>query len=356
MRGGFGWVGGAGWRVWGCWSYRPESHHSGPSGRRDRCPPARRGHARAAAPLPASRRMRSARRVRAGTAAPRPPRRVRGRPPRAHRPRALEGRHARAAARGAVLSHRSAAELWELLPPSGGAPHVTLPYPASPAKRANLNIHRSRTLAGSAHDEPLQHPGHHARPHPRRPRPYRDRGRASAGRPARPRSAASRSTPGSSRTGPRATSSATSSRSAAASGFRSLSVNVRIGGYRVDFLWRDERLVIEVDGYIYHRGRQAMRDDNDRDLELELAGFRVVRIEDSRITDDPAGVAAAVRGLLASRPIRSMRAQEGGQREGRGGVPDRRELARLPRLLRPARNRSPPRTGGRPTRSTGSRR
>ena len=41
----------------------------------------------------------------------------------------------------------------------------------------------------------------------------------------------------------------------------------------VDFLWRDQRLIVEIDGYIYHRGRQAMRDDNDRDLELELLGL-----------------------------------------------------------------------------------
>jgi very-short-patch-repair endonuclease len=41
-----------------------------------------------------------------------------------------------------------------------------------------------------------------------------------------------------------------------------------------------------------------MRDDNDRDLELELLGFRVIRIDDSRITDDPAGVATAVLSLL----------------------------------------------------------
>jgi very-short-patch-repair endonuclease len=73
---------------------------------------------------------------------------------------------------------------------------------------------------------------------------------------------------------------------------------VPIGRYRVDFLWRQQRLVVEVDGYVYHRGRQAMRDDNDRDLELELLGFRVIRIDDSRITDDPAGVATAVLSLL----------------------------------------------------------
>jgi very-short-patch-repair endonuclease len=73
---------------------------------------------------------------------------------------------------------------------------------------------------------------------------------------------------------------------------------VRIGSYRVDFPWRQQRLIVEVDGYIYHRGRQAMRDDNDRDLELELLGFRVIRIDDSRIADDPDGIAVAVLGLL----------------------------------------------------------
>jgi very-short-patch-repair endonuclease len=77
--------------------------------------------------------------------------------------------------------------------------------------------------------------------------------------------------------------------------------NVPIGPYRVDFLWRDQRLVVETDGYRYHRGRQAMRDDNDRDLELELRGLRVTRIDDSRIDDDPAGVATAVLGLLQLR-------------------------------------------------------
>lgn len=73
---------------------------------------------------------------------------------------------------------------------------------------------------------------------------------------------------------------------------------VKIGGHRVDFLWPEARLAVETDGYVYHRGRQAMRDDNDRDIELELRGIRVVRIDDSRIADDPAGVARDVLGLL----------------------------------------------------------
>jgi very-short-patch-repair endonuclease len=77
---------------------------------------------------------------------------------------------------------------------------------------------------------------------------------------------------------------------------------VWIGRHRVDFFWREQRLVIETDGYVYHRGRQAMRDDNDRDLELELLGLRVVRVDDSRIGDDPEGLADAVMGLLRAPP------------------------------------------------------
>ena len=43
-----------------------------------------------------------------------------------------------------------------------------------------------------------------------------------------------------------------------------------------------------------------MRDDNDRDVELELLGFTVVRFDDSRIGDDPAGVARDLLSLFAN--------------------------------------------------------
>src|SRR5262245_48252817 len=49
----------------------------------------------------------------------------------------------------AVLSHRSAAELWQLLSPSDGDVHVSIPYPASRARRPGLRITRSRTLAAT---------------------------------------------------------------------------------------------------------------------------------------------------------------------------------------------------------------
>ena len=36
--------------------------------------------------------------------------------------------------------------------------------------------------------------------------------------------------------------------------------NQRIGRYEVDFLWRDRSLIVETDGYRYHRGRQAFEE------------------------------------------------------------------------------------------------
>ena len=35
-------------------------------------------------------------------------------------------------------------------------------------------------------------------------------------------------------------------------------VNAIVAGLEVDFLWRPERLIVEVDGYRYHSGRERV--------------------------------------------------------------------------------------------------
>ena len=50
---------------------------------------------------------------------------------------------------GAVLSHRSAAELFTLLPAAVPPAHVTVPFSRRP-RHAGIAIHRSRTLNASA--------------------------------------------------------------------------------------------------------------------------------------------------------------------------------------------------------------
>jgi very-short-patch-repair endonuclease len=77
-------------------------------------------------------------------------------------------------------------------------------------------------------------------------------------------------------------------------------VNVRIGGYLVDFLWRDRWIAIETDGYRYHRGRQAFRDDRARDFELRARGFEVLRLSEQQVSEEPGRVAEILRQLLAS--------------------------------------------------------
>ncbi len=51
---------------------------------------------------------------------------------------------------GAVLSHRSAAELWTLLGPAGGLIDVTVPTVNGRGRRSGLRIHRSPSLASGA--------------------------------------------------------------------------------------------------------------------------------------------------------------------------------------------------------------
>ena len=73
-----------------------------------------------------------------------------------------------------------------------------------------------------------------------------------------------------------------------------------MSGFEVDALWSHERLVVELDGYAYHRGRAAFERDRRRDAALVLAGYRVVRITHWRLLNEPSAVAEEVRSLLGS--------------------------------------------------------
>jgi very-short-patch-repair endonuclease len=78
-------------------------------------------------------------------------------------------------------------------------------------------------------------------------------------------------------------------------------VNVPIGRMTVDFLWRDERLIVETDSYVTHGGSIAFEDDRARDLELRRLGYRVHRFSERQLELEPAAVAEAVARGLSSR-------------------------------------------------------
>jgi very-short-patch-repair endonuclease len=64
-------------------------------------------------------------------------------------------------------------------------------------------------------------------------------------------------------------------------------VNEPLHGYEPDFLWREKRLVIETDGYGTHSTRRAFEHDRRRDIELALHGYRVQRFSHDQVVHDP---------------------------------------------------------------------
>jgi very-short-patch-repair endonuclease len=78
-------------------------------------------------------------------------------------------------------------------------------------------------------------------------------------------------------------------------------VNVRFGRHEVDFAWRQQGLIVEVDGFRFHSSRAAFERDRSRDAELASLGFRVIRVTWRQIVDRPAAV---VPGSRARSPFR----------------------------------------------------
>ena len=76
--------------------------------------------------------------------------------------------------------------------------------------------------------------------------------------------------------------------------------NARIEGIEVDFVWRDRRLIVEVDGYGYHRSPQSFESDRERDVTLKMAGWDVLRFTWRQLETKRGWVAAAITG---ARPL-----------------------------------------------------
>ena len=66
--------------------------------------------------------------------------------------------------------------------------------------------------------------------------------------------------------------------------------NVRTHGHLVDVLWPAERLVVEFDGWRGHGHRLAFEKDRKRDQILVAAGYRVLRVTDRQLLEEPLAV------------------------------------------------------------------
>ncbi|HET8863893.1 MAG TPA: type IV toxin-antitoxin system AbiEi family antitoxin domain-containing protein, partial [Solirubrobacterales bacterium] len=66
-----------------------------------------------------------------------------------------------------------------------------------------------------------------------------------------------------------------------------------------DFLWRDSSLVVEADSRRYHDTDSAFQSDRRREQRLQLAGWRVSRCTWEQIEREPTVLAQTIRGLLS---------------------------------------------------------
>ncbi|HEY2480454.1 MAG TPA: type IV toxin-antitoxin system AbiEi family antitoxin domain-containing protein [Solirubrobacterales bacterium] len=202
-----------------------------------------------------------------------------------------------AAGDGAVLSHASAAALWEFLRPISGPTHVTVAAAVHRSRRPGLRIHRSRTL--TSHDVTRRHgiavttPARAIEDIRREVEPYLFR------RALRQAELAGHRVPHLERV--------KRTRSdlelllltlCDANDLPRPLVNHHVHGHRVDFFWPEQRLAVETDSWDYHRGSVAFEDDHGRDLELRARRITTRRYTGAQLEAAPEAVAADLRRAL----------------------------------------------------------
>jgi very-short-patch-repair endonuclease len=85
------------------------------------------------------------------------------------------------------------------------------------------------------------------------------------------------------------------------SGLAMPEVNARVEGLMVDALWRQERLIVELDGHATHDRPAAIEQDRRRELALRSRGYAVIRYTWAQITRDPDAVLSDLQTALAER-------------------------------------------------------
>jgi very-short-patch-repair endonuclease len=209
---------------------------------------------------------------------------------------------------GAVISHRTAAELWELCPPAGGNVHVTI-VGRNAGSRPDICLHRvtelprsevacaqglavtspARTICDLAGmeslwvaEEALSEARTRALVTNRQLLAVIERAPTRKGSTVIRALLASEGDSG-------------YTRSKAERRMRKLlsaaqlpqpRLNVPLRGYVADFLWPTEKLIVEVDGYKFHGSRAKFESDRKRDLVLTAAGYRVVRVTWRQMRDE----------------------------------------------------------------------
>lgn len=72
-------------------------------------------------------------------------------------------------------------------------------------------------------------------------------------------------------------------------------INRRTHKYRPDFRWSAPGVLVEADGYEFHRGREAFENDTSRQNDLRAEGWTVLRFTWRMVTERPEEVASTIR-------------------------------------------------------------
>jgi very-short-patch-repair endonuclease len=100
-------------------------------------------------------------------------------------------------------------------------------------------------------------------------------------------------------------------------GMTGYETNARIHGYEVDVLWRAQRFAVEIDGYDGHSGRVAFERDRLKIATLKARGVDVLPVTPRNLREDPEGVLTR---LLAALELVERRGRGGAARPGSASV------------------------------------
>jgi len=220
----------------------------------------------------------------------------------------------------AVLSHATAAALWDLRRSDAGAIDVTVPGTGGRPRRNGIRVHRARSLQSTMKDGiPVTTPGRTildlAATLDRRgierlldraehqqlgdDRPLDALARAYAGH---------RGASGLLAALTEHTPATTLTRSdleerflnlCRAAGLPRPRCNHHVEGLEVDFVFADHGLLVETDSWRHHESRDSFESDRRRDAVHAAAGWRTLRFTHRQIEEEPGEVSRAIAAVLA---------------------------------------------------------
>ena len=77
------------------------------------------------------------------------------------------------------------------------------------------------------------------------------------------------------------------------------SANAKVLGYEVDFAWIEQKVIVEIDSFAHHSGRDQFEYDRLKSADLEAEDYRVIRVTWRQLTQEPEATAVRIGRALA---------------------------------------------------------